>query len=417
MEKDRLRTTIVSPYPLGKKNIGGVQEYIISLKPELVRKGCEITLVGPSIKNRSDNLADETLGISLPISMSNTNYKGGVSLNLLRARNIMRRTDPDILWFHDPYASVLNTMTLLSGLGFLKNGTSTDAVFHAYTSNLTWANKRIREVGNLSGIIRFISGRIEGRAAVSPPPAELWSRVNKEDVREYEILPNPIDTEFFTPNGSIFEDWGENGSKILLFAGRHDKRKRLCDVVDALGILIRAGTKLELKVTGYGDETENVKKQLVRLGLKDFVQFLGLLSKEDLAKAYRTVGKKQGLFVAPSDDGEAHNRTISEARASGGLVIATDIAGHRFSYGEEVIFGEMAKPADPEDLAAKIKAQLSLPEETQDVRRALGVDFVRNNFSLPVVAQKVVLHHEKLLARRSIARKGKLSSSGDIFVR
>lgn len=409
MERDRLKTAIVSPYPLDKKSIGGVQSYMFELRPELERKGCEITLIGPSIKNKRDNLADETLGISFGISMTNTNYKGGISLNLPRAINIMQRIDPDVVWFHDPYASVFNTMTLLKGLSLKTNGIATDALFHAYTSKLTWANKRIREVGNLSGIIGYICGRIEGRGAVSPPPAELWSKVNKDDLRKYEILPNPIDTELFTPVGPIFEDWGKDGSKILLFAGRHDKRKRLCDAVDALDILIRSGTLVRLKVTGYGDETGNVKRQIERLGLKNFVEFLGVLSREDLIVAYRSAGRK-GLLVAPSVDGEAFNRTIAEARASGALVVATDIAGHRFSYGEEIIFGEMAKPGNPGDLAQKIKAQLDLAQDLQDIRRDAGVKFVRENFSVSKVADKVVAHHEQLLAKHP-------KKSGIVFAR
>lgn len=418
MEKDRLRTTVVSPYPLDQKSIGGVQSYMFELRPELERKGCEITLIGPSIKNKRDNLADETLGISLGISMTNTNYKGGVSLNLPRAINIMRRIYPDVVWFHDPYASPLNTMTLLMGLALSGQDVATDALFHAYVRELTRANRRLLRIGRTSGIIKFISKGIEGRAAVSPAPAELWSKVNKDDIGKYDILPNPIDTELFTPDGPIFEDWGEDGSKILFFAGRHDKRKRLCDAVDAVGILIRSGYKIRLKVTGYGDETENVKGQVERLGLNNFVDFLGRIPDEDMPIAYRTVGKKRGVFIAPSDDGEAHNRTISEAMASGALVVATDIAGHRFSYGEEVTFGEMAKPGNPEDLAQKIKAQLDSPEETQDLRRILGVKFVRDNFALPIIAQKVVEHHERLLATRKerlVTKRGRLPPSGDIY--
>lgn len=413
MERDRLKTAIISPYPLDQKSIGGVQSYILSLRPELQRKGCEITLIGPSIKDRRDNLADETLGISLGISMTNTNYKGGVSLNLPRAINIMRRIDPDVVWFHDPYASVFNTMTLLKGLSLKTNGIATDALFHAYTGSLTWANKRIRQVGNLSGIIGFISGRIEGRGAVSRPPAELWSKVNQDDIEKYEILPNPIDTELFTPDGPIFEDWGEDGSKVLLFAGRHDKRKRLCDAVDALAILIRSGTLVRLKVTGYGDETGNVKKQIERLGLKNFVEFLGVLSREDLIKAYRSAGRK-GLVVAPSEDGEAFNRTIAEGRATGALVAATDIAGHRFSYGEEAIFGEMAKPGNPGDLAEKIAEQLDLPEEERKRRSDLGRIFAEDEFSTRKVAKKVVVHWETLFKNKDqrIPKTGTIFGSG-----
>ena len=405
-ERDRLKIATVAPYLMGEKNIGGVQNYITSLSPELERKGCDITVIGSGARKQGENLVDETVGFSIPFSMTNTSYKGTVFINLIIAKKLMQKVDPDVVWFHDPFASPVTSITLLQGLALSRSNAVTDLIVHAYTQKLTQTNKRLIMAGNLSGVTGFIARRIDGRGAVSPPPAELWSRIMKEDADKYTILPNPINTEFFTPVGAIFEDWGQDGSKILFFAGRHDKRKRLCDAIDALAILIRLGVKAKLMIAGNGDETKNAKKQVKRLGLEGFIEFLGFVTNEDLAKAYRTVGKKRGIFVASSEDGEAFNRTIAEARASGALVAATNIHGHRFSYGDERIFGEMTEPKDPQDLAAKIKAQLDLPKELQGIRQELGVKFVRGNFSLPIVAQEVIKHHEKLLSlRKSDLRK------------
>ena len=164
-------------------------------------------------------------------------------------------------------------------------------------------------------------------------------------------------------------------------------------------------TDLRLKLTGYGDDTELIKRKVEDLKIGHLVEFLGVISNEDLAKAYRTVAASNGTVVASSTDGEAHNRSISEARASGAKVVATNIDGHRFSYGDEKVFGEMAKPRDFRDLAQKISDQLNLSQETTNFRREKGVLFVEKNFSVSEVAEKVVKHHEKVIKARLSGEK------------
>lgn len=406
MEKDRFRMLAVCPYPLDQqKNVSGVSANMLTIIPELESaKGYKITLVGP---NTSDghNEADETFGLSFPIKMSKTSYKAGVSLNLPTAKGIINRANPDLAWFHDPFAAPLSTFTLLLAIDSKKR--ATDALFHAYTGNFTLSNKTIITLGTHLRFRDFVLNRLDGRAAVSPPSAKMWSLINDEKEESYDILPNPIDIKLFNPDGAVFDDWIKNNEKIIFFAGRHDKRKGLPYLINAFHELVKDDltrhekTNLRLKLTGYGDQTELIKKMVKDLGIGHLVEFLGIISTDNVAKAYRTVGVSRGTVVAPSIDGEAFNRSIAEARASGAKVVATNIEGHRFSYGDEKVFGEMAEPRNFRDLAQKIVKQLNLPQEETNLRGSEGVLFAADNFSVSRIADKVVAHHEKIINTKS----------------
>ena len=56
----------------------------------------------------------------------------------------------------------------------------------------------------------------------------------------YEVIPNGIDVETFTPGGPKFEEWQKDGRTIFFAAGRHDKRK--------LEYLVKAFIELVKKV-------------------------------------------------------------------------------------------------------------------------------------------------------------------------
>lgn len=393
MERDRRSLMVVSPYPFGE--VGGVVENIRTIAEELENaKGYDVTKVGP--KGKINDGADETLGLTLPMKMTKTSYRGGASANLVRAIGIVDRADTDIAWFHDPFAALSPTLILLLAL---QGKATTDATFHAYTSELTFFNRALKFLGNVTGVKRVILDRIDGRSAVSVPSARMWSEINGEESRVYDILPNPIDTDLFTPDGPIKNEWIKNGERIIFFAGRHDKRKGLRDLVKAFNKLVKddPNTNLRLKLTGDGDETEFIKQQIKSLGIEHLVEFLGKISKEDLTNAYRTVAKSRGVAVAPSVDGEAFNRTIAEARASGALVVATNIEGQKSAYGDEETFGEMADPSNSEDLAYKIAMQLNLPVEEARNRSEKGVLYTRGSFSVSKVADLVVAHHTKVI--------------------
>ena len=201
---------------------------------------------------------------------------------------------------------------------------------------------------------------------------------------------------------SVNSDTCPLSMRIIFFAGRHDKRKGLRDLIEAFHELVKnnPNTNLRLKLTGSGDETEFLKQRIRDWEIAPIVEFLGKIPKEDLASAYRTIARSRGVVVAPSVDGEAFNRTIAEARASGALVVATNIEGQKSAYGDEEIFGEMANPGNFKDLAVKIAMQLNLPSEEINNRSEKGVLFVRGNFSVSKVADLVVTHHTKVMRSR-----------------
>ncbi len=166
--------------------------------------------------------------------------------------------------------------------------------------------------------------------------------------------------------------------------------------MDAYKLLSFGRNDIKLKITGNGQLTEQLKQKVSKDGLLD-VEFLGVLSREDLVKAYRTAD----VFVSAATGGEGFGRTLAEAMATGTLTVGTDIEGYREVIGPVVAenkgFASMAKPHNPEDLARKIAGMINLPD---DIRYILGREasaYVKNNFSWDIIADQTVEYYDQVL--------------------
>jgi glycosyltransferase involved in cell wall biosynthesis len=116
------------------------------------------------------------------------------------------------------------------------------------------------------------------------------------------------------------------GSPILLFVGRLVTRKGVDRLLEALAALPERPWRLE--VVGFGPERERLEALSLRLGLAERVAFLGRVSKEDLAAAYR----RAAGFVLPAtlderEDTEGLGVVLLEAMSHALPVVATRRGG------------------------------------------------------------------------------------------
>jgi len=391
MSKERPKVAVFSPYVLEKGTPDGVKDYIQTLKPALQRKGIEVVLIGPSIKDRQNNLADNTLGLPVRIKMKGTSYRGAATVNFFRARKIINSEKPDINEFHEAFANPA-TVEIVS---LVAREIPQIFQFHAHTEEPTRRQKVLIALGQKSGFMKHVMKRVSERHAASPAPKKFWADLLEEPEELYEIIPNPIDTELFSYNREEKEKKREK--KLIVCTARHDERKKIDDLIFAAGHLIRSDIRdFIVKITGEGPKTPELKDLVKRLGLSEFVEFVGTLPVEELA----ALTAEADLLIAPSEGGEGHNRSISNARAAGTLVVATRIPGQTFAYGPEEVFGEMAEPNNPDDLANRINEFLNLSPEEKEKRRELGRRFVEENFSVEVVAQKKVGAYERVIYQK-----------------
>ncbi len=165
----------------------------------------------------------------------------------------------------------------------------------------------------------------------------------------------------------------------LLFVGRLDERKGLRYLLEALPLVL-AEQPVRLRVVGKGLLEAEIKAQCSSLGLNAVVDFLGFVSKEELAEEYADCD----IFVLPAivdskGDTEGLGIVMIEALAHEKPVVATTVGGI-----VDVIFsgttGLLVPEKDPYALAQAILKLLWEPNLAEQMGRK-GLQDVQARFS------------------------------------
>lgn len=140
---------------------------------------------------------------------------------------------------------------------------------------------------------------------------------------------------------------------FLFYAGRLDRLKRLDLAVDALK-RVRSGARL--KIAGSGPLAEELRKQIVGLGVEDRVELLGFVSAEALVELY---SRCRAAYYAPLN--EDYGYVTVEAFLSRKPVLTTTDAGGPLEFVSDDETGVVTAP-DPESIAHGIDRLWALPE-------------------------------------------------------
>lgn len=405
---------------------GGVQRWAIEAKPYIEDKtGGRVVLTFPKKKNDDESRLPEGcrfLGnvFKIPFQHHDTHYEasGWVKPKDVSELLVLENITPHIVHVQEPFPLVYPTGTpgVINGLPKTEDGEIIPGLVahvHVAKDHLSRKIKVGTHVVKRLGYHAAILKKFDRTLAVSQATVDTWSQFWPVD---YNIIPNGINTDELTPDGPIIEEWKKDRKKTIFFAGRHDRRKGVEDLLLAYSFLRKSGKDdVQLKIAGDGYMTNDLKAMVKQLSIPD-VEFLGILTREDsreevdLVRAYRTAD----VFVGPSRDGEAFNRTNAEALSCGTMVVTTDISGHRSAFKEAKGGVVFVKPRDPEDLAKGIRTVLDLSEEDRKSLGRQGREYIVNNYSWPIVADNLVRNvYQKVVN----SKKDKLASSGVIYSR
>ena len=400
-----LSIALVSSYPFTQEP-GGVKDFILGLKQVLEKRHCKVTVIAPGSKDaQKKGLVDFVLGIGFKVTTDQTEFSASLSRKNT-AKKILEAIRPDIILINEPFVpSIGHTIiSTVMATKYKKKPPIIIGQFHASREDLNWrlrtfefiARHLIRHpkldrrtiLGLSSGYVSTINNNLDGRIAVSKATRRFWQ---SKLPANYKVIYNGIDTKKLAFDGPKIKEWID-GRKTILFAGRHDSRKGIDDLINAFGLLIQEGYNIKLKITGTGEMTKTLQKMTQGLGLKELVEFTGTLPFSRLIEAYRTAD----ITVAPSIGGEGFNRTIIEARSCGTLVVCTNIGGHREAIGKDLsVF--MAKPKDPRSLADQIMTVLNLPDIQKQKIRLGGRKDVVSRFDWDVIVKKHLEYYKSLL--------------------
>ncbi len=164
----------------------------------------------------------------------------------------------------------------------------------------------------------------------------------------------------------------------LLFVGRLDERKGLRYLLEALPLVLRK-YPVRLRIVGKGILENEIKQQCQELKLDDVIDFLGFVSKEELANEYASCN----IFVLPAivdskGDTEGLGIVMIEALAHEKPVIACAVGGI-VDVIQSGVTGVLVNEKDPEALSQSIIELIADPVRAKELGQR-GLKDVQERF-------------------------------------
>lgn len=359
-----MRIALICPYSLTIP--GGVQNQVLALARALRTRGHTTYVLGPCDGPPPDaNVI--ALGNSVPTAANGSVAPIAPDFPAaLRTVRVLRDEKFDVMHLHEP----------------LCPGPTLTALLFASTPSIgTFHRKGIVQHHQLATpLIRSWSQRLDIRVAVSEESRDTAVAMYGG---HYELLFNGIEIERFA-NATVRPP----ERPTILFLGRHEERKGLQYLLDALPYLPE---DIQLWIAGNGPQTAKLHDQT--RGDKR-VQWLGRIG--DVEAAWRMASAD--VFCAPSLLGESFGVVLLEAMAANTPVVASDIPGYR-SVATNEENAVLVSPGDAQALAEGLSRVLSNAQYARELAMAGSAHAA--TFSMDLLAERYERLYERavLLSR------------------
>jgi 1,2-diacylglycerol 3-alpha-glucosyltransferase len=217
---------------------------------------------------------------------------------------------------------------------------------------------------------------------VTAPSQSVFFEMLKHDFKQpHQVISNPIDTKIFCPQSGPEKNQRKFNfsDKTVIYAGRLSSEKNIDVVIRAIALAKQKIKDINLAIAGAGKQAEELKQLAGELGLKKQVNFLGALSKENLARAYRSA-----QIFAIASTSETQSLTLMQAMACGLPAVAVRARALPEYVNEKN--GYLVKAGDEKAMAEKFILLLGNKKLCQDLGRG-AYSFV-NQFSASSIAKK-----------------------------
>lgn len=360
---------------------GGISEHVANLSRELSALGHEVHVItsrhGRSGRPLDAHLESRThrFGHSFRFpyngSVANVTYALGLPQRL---DALLAREGFDIVHIHNPMTPTLPLLTLDRSPA-LNVGT-----FHAY-------HAQEHMLALWRWVLQPRMRRLHLALAVSPAAQKAYQRYFQDT--PFDIVPNGIDLERFSPNGHVDAPVGE---QRLLFVGQLVPKKGLGTLLQAFAWLSDEFPSLRLRVVGDGPLRRTYR---ARWGaeLEGRLEFVGEEHGEQLVEHYRSCD----VFCAPSIGHESFGITLLEAMAAGKPIVASRIPGYVdvVHDGREALLCRGGDAGDLRDALRRVITDAALRRRLQaEARRSVL------RYAWPRVAREIASHYEELLRKR-----------------
>ncbi len=335
-----MKIALVSPYDFAYP--GGVAHHILALERCFTQKGHTVKVIAPASRAVSI-LGDRfiPIGKPRPIPTSGSIARITISVRLAATiKKVLAEEHFDIIHLHEPCMPMLCTAMLRF------SNTINVATFHACHGRpgyrLGWPFSLL--------FLNWRARKLSAKIAVSRPAMEFAAKYIRGP---YDIIPNGIDLEHFSPDVAPMVQFCD-GKRNILFVGRLEMRKGLIYLLRAYRRIKREIPDSRLIIVGPGTRLRRKYERWVQKNHLPDIVFIGYASYDDLARFYQTAD----VFCSPATGRESFGIVLLEAMAMAKPVVATNIEGYA-SVVENGVDGLLVPPKDERALARAIVSLLN----------------------------------------------------------
>lgn len=301
-----MKIGIVCPYNIFKG--GGVQEHVLAVQAELIRRGHTVKVITPWPRSYTGDEPKNVIfmGTSTDMKSFRTTVQVSATGNRDRISEVLEQEQFDILNFHEPWVPIISRQILA------KSNAINIGTFHAKLPD-TAVSKTIERV--ITPYTKSILKSLNTLTAVSESAAHYVRQLTDVSI---EFIPNGIDLAKYHPAPQ-----SKTNEPTIFFIGRLEKRKGVKYLIKAFAHLKQTVPDAKLLIGGDGPDREKLEEYVNDLEVSN-VSFLGFLSEAEKMKLMQS----STVFCSPALYGESFGIVLLEAMASGTPIVAGDNSGY-----------------------------------------------------------------------------------------
>jgi len=320
--------------------LGGTEKAVFELGKQLVRKGCQVTVVTLNTNRIRGRGQIEGMDIYRLPATSMTKLIGAqLSLSPVApfvVHRIVRRVRSDIIHAHNLYFQ----LTMVAP--FIKRLTHVPLVTTLHLPRMLYNRIPLDSFidtyrATVGGLITRSSDKLIAVSRVVMKHAIADLRVPRQKI---VFIPNGVDTHSYSPSDR------EATNPIVTYIGRLIENKGPQYLVEAGFDILKNHPDTRIYIIGDGPMKEKLSQQVGFLGLEDRIHILGSIP--DI----RPILQMTTVFVRPSLT-EGMSLAVLEAMASGLPVVASNIEGNA-EVVKNGVNGYLVPPANPKALAEAV---------------------------------------------------------------
>jgi phosphatidylinositol alpha-mannosyltransferase len=334
-----MKIGLVCPYNIAKG--GGVQEVVKALYNEYVKRGHEVAIVTPQVKDPCVAQSQRMIFLGTATDFKTplaTTAQLSASVLTDEIDAMLERESFEVLHFHEPWVPVLSRQILS------RSTCANVATFHAKLPE-TIASRALAKV--IIPYTKPLLRHIDVLTAVSPAAADYVESLTDTEIT---IIPNGIQTLHYRRPARL----AQSRKKTILYVGRLEKRKGLKYLLLAFAILQDTRENVRLVIAGDGVDREKLQEMAREYGVAEAVEFLGYVDDKTKLQLLHSAS----LFCSPALYGESFGIVLLEAMASGLVTVAGNNPGY-----ESVMSGlgqlSLVDPRDSREFAHRMDLLLT----------------------------------------------------------